>query len=51
VDLQELDVVEHLLRSENLGNQHRTSDEHSDTGIRRGEQNARVRRPAAAKRR
>jgi hypothetical protein len=43
VGLQELDAIHHLLRREDLGNQHRASDEQPDGRIGRREQDARVR--------
>lgn len=41
--LQELHAVHHLFRAEDLGNQHRASDEGSNRRTRRHQQNACVR--------
>jgi hypothetical protein len=43
VELQELDVVCHLLRREDLGNQHRAADDQPDACIGRREHDAGVR--------
>ena len=49
VDLQKLDAILHLLRREDLGNQHRASNEQPDGRIGGHEQDAGVRHSSAVK--